>query len=194
MIGLISFFPGCTGRTAPKGGIVQETVEQYIARLAALIEGRDPWAVLAETPNRLRSVVGGASAGELTWTTSPTRWSVAQIVAHLADAEIVGAWRFRSVLAQDGITLQAYDQNVWASAFHYENTDASESVGLFTAVRAGTLRLLRGVDPARLEHAGLHQERGRESVKHLVRMYAGHDLNHLGQIERLLAEARQAAV
>jgi uncharacterized damage-inducible protein DinB len=171
-----------------------ETVEQYIARLSALTEGRDPWAVLAETPDRLRSLVAGASTAELAWTTAPTRWSVAQIAAHLADAELVGAWRFRSVLAQDGIALQAYDQNVWASAFRYEDTEPSESVALFAVVRSATLRLLRRVDPARLEHAGQHQERGRESVRHLVRMYAGHDLNHLGQIERLLNEARRAAV
>ncbi len=171
-----------------------ETAQQYIARITSLVADRDPQAVLAETPNRLRSLVSGATRDELNWTTVPTRWSIAQIVAHLADAEIVGAWRFRSVLAQDGIALQAYDQNTWASAFHYEKTDASESVALFAALRAATLRLLRGVDPARLEHAGLHEERGRESIGHLMRMFAGHDLNHLGQIERLLGEARREPV
>ena len=171
-----------------------ETVEQYIARLTGLVGDRDPGAVMAETPSRLRSLVSGATPAELTWTTAPTRWSITQIAAHLADAEIVGAWRFRSVLAQDGVALQAYDQDAWASAFRYETTDPSASVALFAALRTATVRLLRGVDRARLEHAGLHAERGRESVADLMRMFAGHDLNHLGQIERLLDEARRQAV
>jgi DinB superfamily len=169
-----------------------ETIEQYTARILGLASDRDPWLVLAETPARLRSLVTGATAHELTWTTSPTRWSVGQIVAHLADAEIVGAWRFRSIVATDGVPLQAYDQNVWASTFRYEDADPLASVTLFEALRNSTLRILRAVDPVRLEHAGMHEERGRESVLHLMRLYAGHDVNHLTQIERLLNEARAA--
>jgi hypothetical protein len=168
-----------------------ETVPQYIERITGMVGDQDPSAVLAATPGRLRSLVGGATPRELAWTTSPTRWSIVQIAAHLADAEIVGAWRIRSVLASDGTVLQAYDQNAWASAFRYEDTDATASVALFEALRLATLQVLRRVHPGRLEHAGLHQERGRESVRQIVRMYAGHDLNHLGQIERLLDEARQ---
>jgi hypothetical protein len=167
-----------------------ETVEQYIARISGFVADHDPWTILAETPGRLQSLVNGATAAQLTWTTSPTRWSIAQIVAHLADAEVVGAWRFRSVLGQDGIGVQAYDQNVWASAFHYEKAEPGESVAVFSALRRATLRVLRDVDPERLGHTGMHQERGPESISQIVRMYAGHDLNHLGQIERLLEEAR----
>jgi hypothetical protein len=168
-----------------------ETVQDYIARLTGLVGDRDPATMLAETPGRLRSLVNGATPAELTWTSAPTRWSVTQIVAHLADAEAVGAWRIRSVLAQDGCPLQAYDQNVWASAFRYEATDPAESLTLFETLRLATLRLLKRVDPARLAHAGLHQERGPEPILQIIKMYAGHDLNHLNQIERLLDEARR---
>lgn len=169
-----------------------ETVQEYTARLAGLVGDREPLAVMGETPGRLQALVSGASAEELRWTTAPERWTIAQIAAHMADAEIVGAWRFRAMLAQDGVALQAYDQNAWASAFRYENAPAADSVGLFAALRYATLRVLRQADPARLRHAGMHAERGRESVEHLTRMYAGHDLNHLAQIERLLSEARHA--
>jgi hypothetical protein len=89
------------------------------------------------------------------------------------------------------VPLQAYDQNAWASAFRYELTPVDESVALFGTLRGATVRLLRQVDPARHQHAGMHAERGRESIGDLVRLYAGHDLNHLSQIERLLDEARQ---
>ena len=152
---------------------------------------RDAASVLAETPGRLRTLVGGATPRELEWTSSPTRWSITQIVAHLADAEIVGAWRIRSVLEKNAVTLQAYDQNVWATAFRYEETDPLESVALFEALRNATLQLLSRVDSARLAHAGQHQERGAEPIGHIMRMYAGHDLNHLTQIERLLDDARR---
>ena len=93
-----------------------ETAQQYIARLTGLVGEHDPATILAETPHHLRLLVDGATPAEMSWTPSPTRWSTTQIVAHLADAEVAGAWRIRSVLAQDGCTLQAYDQNRWASA------------------------------------------------------------------------------
>lgn len=170
-----------------------ETVEQYIARITGLVADQDPARVLAETPARLQSLVGSASAAELAWTPAPDRWSITQIVAHLADAEIVGAWRIRTVLAQDGSTLQAYDQNEWAAAFGYAAVDPGDALAVFTALRAFTLALLGRVDAARLAHAGHHQERGREPVRHIMAMYAGHDLNHLAQIARLLEEARRSA-
>jgi hypothetical protein len=167
-----------------------ETPQQYTARIIGQLGERDPWEVLADTPSRLRSLVLAATADERRFTTSADRWSIAQIAAHLADAEVVGAWRFRAMLAQDGVPLQAYDQNAWASAFRYEGVSAEESVALFTALRSSLLRVLKDVDPARRQHAGHHAERGRESVEHLMRLYAGHDLNHLAQIERLMSEAR----
>jgi hypothetical protein len=167
-----------------------ETVQQYTARLAGLVGERDPLEVMAESPGRLKALVSGASAEELRFTTAPERWTIGQIAAHMADAEVVGAWRFRTVLAQDGVDLQAYDQNAWASAFRYETVPAAESVGLFWALRYATLRVLSQVEPARLRHTGMHAERGPESIGRLAHMYAGHDLNHLAQIERLLGEAR----
>jgi hypothetical protein len=168
-----------------------ETAEQYIARITGFVGDRDPWDLLDEAPRRLRSLVEGASPRELAYTPSPSRWSITQIAAHLADSEIVAAWRFRSVLERDGVGLQPFDQTVWASAFRYETAPPAESVALFETLRAATLRVLRTVDPARRGHAGVHAERGRESIDHLIRLYAGHDLNHLGQIERLLEEARR---
>src|SRR5690349_4161793 len=96
-----------------------ETFEEYTARLLSYSAGQDPWVVLSSTGDRLRGLIEGRSREELSRAPGPGRWSVAQILAHLADAEVVAAWRLRSVLAQDAVALQPFDQNVWAEAFRY---------------------------------------------------------------------------
>jgi hypothetical protein len=164
---------------------MEETPLQYRDRLLSLIGTRDPWNVLETMAAELRGAIAGRTLEDLRWTPAPGRWSVSQILAHLSDTETVGAWRFRSVLAQNGVALQPFDQNRWAAAFRYEATDPYESLELFAAVRAGTLRLLRRVDPALMDNHGIHGERGKETVRHLVELYAGHDLNHLAQVQRL---------
>jgi hypothetical protein len=166
--------------------IVDASPQAYTERILSNLQGRDPMAVLSATPGRLRELTAGRSRADLARTPDPSRWSVVQILAHLADAEIVGAWRFRSVLAADGVPLQAYDQNAWAATFRYADADPQDSLQLFEANRLGTLSLLRRVDPALYSRYGMHAERGKETVDHLIRLYAGHDLNHLAQIEGLL--------
>src|SRR5690242_15343887 len=171
---------------------MDETTQQYISRITGYVGDRDPRAILEATPARLRSLITGATPAQLTWTSSPSRWTITQIAAHLADAEIVGAWRFRTVLERHNVPIQAYDQKVWEESFHYEQVPPAESLALFEALRKSTLRLLHTVDPERLQHVGIHAERGEESITRLTEMYAGHDLNHLSQIERLLEESRGA--
>ena len=166
-----------------------ETPQAYTARILSNLAGRDPMQILASTPSRLGELIDGRTLDELARTPDPSRWSVAQILAHLADAEIVGAWRFRSILASDGVPVQAYDQDVWADTFRYADVDPHASLHLFEVNRAATLSLLARVDPALRANHGMHAERGKETIEHLARMYAGHDLNHLAQVERLIAEA-----
>ncbi len=166
--------------------IVDANPQAYAQRILSNLQGRDPWGVLSSTAGRLRELTTGRTREELARKPDPQRWSVVQILAHLADAEIVGAWRFRSILACDGVALQAFDQNAWAPAFRYEDTEPSESIQLFDANRSATLSLLRRVDSALYANYGMHAERGKETIEHLIRLYAGHDLNHLAQIQQLL--------
>jgi methionine--tRNA ligase beta chain len=168
---------------------MKETPLQYRDRLLSLLRSRDPLKVLETTPMVIRRIVAGRTLEQLAWKPEPARWSVTQILAHLSDTETVGAWRFRSVIGQNGVALQPFDQDQWAHAFRYEHADPFESLELFAVTRAGTLRVLRRIDPALMDNHGIHGERGEESVRHLVNLYAGHDLNHLGQIEQLLAQA-----
>ena len=163
-----------------------ETADQYIARILANVEGQDGLTVLGATADRLRTLLDSTPRHNWMAPAAPGSWSAAAILAHLADAEIVAGWRVRSVLASDGVPLQPFDQDVWAEAFKYGEVDPAESLATFAAARASLLSLLARVDPERHHHHGLHAERGRETIAHLIRLYAGHDLNHLKQIEALV--------
>ena len=164
-----------------------ETPQEYSARLLSLVDDKDSLSVLYTTPRKLRELIAGRTIDELSRKPDPSKWSVAQILAHLADAELVGGWRFRSILASDGVALQPFDQNTWADTFRYQDVDPFESCQAFGATRASLLSLLTRVDRRLYANYGMHAERGKESIEHLVRLYAGHDLNHLGQIEGLIA-------
>jgi hypothetical protein len=166
--------------------MLTETPQQYTARLLSYTESQEPLQILSTTAARLRQLIDGRAHDELMRRPAPDRWSPGEIVTHLSDAEIVGAWRFRSVLAWNEVPLQAYDQNAWASAFKYEQADPRASLELFDVLRRSTLALLARVDPALYDNYGMHAERGKESVTHLMRIYAGHDVNHLRQIEAQL--------
>ena len=166
--------------------MITETFEQSTARLLSLSAGADAFDILRSTPAAIAGWIDGRGAAELQRSPGSGRWSVAQIVAHLADSEIVFAYRVRMILAASGTAIQAYDQDAWSRAQHAEASDAQHSLALFTAIRESMVRLLRGLTDEELERYGMHSERGRESVRHLLALYAGHDRNHLAQIERLL--------
>ena len=93
---------------------MQETPQQSTQRLLGHIEGKDPLKVQRETPKKLAGLIRGLSRKQLTRKPAPGKWSISEILAHLADIEIVVAWRLRHILSNNGAPIQAYDQNVWA--------------------------------------------------------------------------------
>jgi tRNA-binding protein len=166
---------------------MHETFEAYSARLLALAEGAEPFDILGTTPARIGVLIAGHMPADLQWTAQPGRWSIAEIVSHLADAEVVFAYRVRMILASPGGPIQAYDQEQWVTSQRAAGSDAYDSLALFAPLRAGNLRLLRSLTADERGRYGVHAERGEESIAKLIRLYAGHDRNHLAQIETLLA-------
>jgi uncharacterized damage-inducible protein DinB len=157
----------------------------YVSAVLELLGDRDPTAVLREMPSALPRAIEGLSSGQLRQPEHPGKWSIGQTLQHLADSEIVWAWRMRLMLAQDRPPLTGYDQDLWAERLHYDQADPSDAVELFVALRRANLRLVERASPADLARTGVHVERGEESLEHLRRLYAGHDLLHLRQIERI---------
>ncbi|MFY9646518.1 MAG: DinB family protein [Terriglobales bacterium] len=167
-----------------------ETVQQYAQRIMATSKGLDPIKVQSSTSKKLARLIKGVPATKLRKRPAPGKWSVAEILAHLADVEIVIAWRMRSILGAPGTPIQAFDQDAWVIAGHYEKRDPRKSIEQHGVVRDANLALLKSLKPDQWKHFGQHAERGQESIEHIVRMVAGHDINHLQQIERILKPAR----
>ena len=165
---------------------MSETAQQYTQRILANAQGQDPLKVQSATTKNLIAWSKASPTAKLRKRPAPDKWSVAEILAHLADVEIVIGWRMRSILGAPGTPVQAYDQNAWVTTGHYDKRDPRKSIELRRVVRDANLALLKSLSPDQWKHYGQHAERGQESIEHIVRMVAGHDVNHIQQIERIL--------
>ena len=168
-----------------------ETPQQYTQRILGHIDNKEPLQVQQSTPKKLSSLIRKLNKKQLTRRPAPPgKWSIAEILAHLADTELAGGWRMRMILSQNGTPVQAFDQDAWANTFNYIQRDSKSSLETFRVLREN-LVLLKSVPKNLWENYGMHQERGKESIAHIVRMFAGHDLNHLQQIEKIVKESRR---
>jgi hypothetical protein len=170
---------------------MQETVQQYMQRTLGYVEGKDALKVQSATAGKLKKFTRGLSKKQLSWQPEAGKWSIGEILAHLADVEIVASWRMRAVLGSNGTPIQAFDQDTWASALNYPKKDAKHSLEVFRVLRENNLAMLKGLRPEQWENYGMHSERGKETVAHLTRMFAGHDTNHLLQVERIVGQLRK---
>lgn len=163
-----------------------ETAQQYIQRILGQLEGQTPLKVQAATAKKIEKLLKGVPASKLRKRPAPEKWSVAEIVTHLADTEIVSGFRMRMILGAPGTPIAAFDQDAWVTAGHYDKRDARKSLEHFRAIREANLALLKTLTPEQWKHHGMHAERGQETIEHIVRMFAGHDINHTKQIERIV--------
>jgi hypothetical protein len=99
-------------------------------------------------------------------------------------------WRMRSILGAPGTPIQAFDQDAWVRTGHYEKRDPRKSLEQHRVLREANLALLKSLSAEQWNDYGQHSERGQESIERIVRMLAGHDLNHIQQIERILTPAK----
>jgi hypothetical protein len=142
---------------------------------------------MRSTPGKLERLVKGVSRKKLSRRPAPDKWSALEILVHLCDDEIAIGWRMRLMITRPGVTITAFDQNDWVRDFKYEKQNVADALALFRSLRKSNLTLLRLVSKQKLKSAhGIHEERGKETLSYFVRLTAGHDLNHLAQIRRIL--------
>ncbi len=169
-----------------------ETPQQYKKRIFVYIGKQSPLKILRGTEKRLarlkrdpRKLIKRRPA--------PGKWSIGEIVAHLADVELVIGYRIRMMLSANRTPIQAIDQDKWAKSGGYGKRDVRRTIEAFGALRKNNLALLQSIPKKKWSNYGLHAERGRESIAHTVRLYAGHDLNHLKQVESILRQFKRGS-
>jgi hypothetical protein len=151
---------------------------------------RDALEVIAATPRQLASLVDALAPESAERPPAPDKWSVREVLCHLADSEIVLAFRLRQTLAEDHHVIQPFDQDLWAR--NYGTYSIDEALAVFTAVRQWNIALIRRVIPQALSRTVTHPERGQMTFQTLIETMAGHSLGHLRQIERIVAQPAQA--
>lgn len=170
---------------ANPAGSVGAAASAYTTSLLELLGDRDPMEVMREMPEKLGKAVADVPRDVIGIPEAPGKWSIREVVQHLADSELVGSGRFRMVLAQDRPPLLAYDQDLWSQRLHYSESNVDEALAEFTSLRRANLRLFERTSDADRARVGIHSERGEETLELLMKLYAAHDLVHLRQIDRI---------
>lgn len=155
---------------------------------APFLGGRPPLEVIDATAGRLRTVLAELGPDRAERTPAPGKWSAREILCHLADCEIVFAFRLRQTLAEGYHVIQPFDQDGWAAM--YGAFDAASALAVFGAVRNWNIRLITSVPAESLNKKLTHPERGEMTFQVVIETMAGHDLNHLAQIDRIAAQNR----
>jgi hypothetical protein len=159
--------------------------KEYVTAVLRLVSDQDPIKVLRETPAQFERQIRDLSGTQIFQREAPGKWSVNEVLQHLSDSELVFGFRLRMVLAHDRPTLTSYDQDLWADRLNYREGDPQQALALFTALRRAHLKLLERTSDTDLQRVGVHVERGEQTLEEMVRLYAGHDLVHVRQIERI---------
>jgi hypothetical protein len=156
---------------------------------AKFLDGQNPVPILAATAERIRALTAGLTTGQINTPPAPRKWSISNIAAHLADCEIVFSFRLRQTLAptldQPHTIIQPFDQDAWA--VRYAAYQFAPAVALFHAARNWNLLYLNTVSHDDRRRRTTHPERGTMTFWTIVETMAGHDINHLQQIERIAA-------
>ena len=160
---------------------------EYLARLRSYTQSKDPLELQRQTPALLGQFLANASNEQLTIRPNPNKWSIGEILAHLAEDEIATAWRYRQIVEHNGTGLAGFDQDLWARLGDYGSRKPEDSLALFRLLRGANLLFLSKLSPEQWECSGIHAERGRITVRDLAVHMAGHDANHIEQIRKILS-------
>jgi hypothetical protein len=162
----------------------------YRERLLGLLGSDDPFEVLAATPGRLDGFLRDLGEAGFGRSVAPGKWTARQILGHLADVEQAIGFRVRQIVTSGpGHVIQPFDQDTWAAP--YPRLDPRDAVRALEGLRAWNLSYYRTLGAADRARAALHPERGEESVEMTLRMNAGHDRNHLAQLEQIVAQEKR---
>jgi hypothetical protein len=172
--------------TNPAGRPPEES-KSYVRALLDLLGAQNPLNVQAQLVPEVTRLLDGLTDDEIRTPEATGKWSIAQVLDHVTDQEIVNGYRLRSVVAEDEPALRGYDQDRWVARLRYGTAPARQVLSELAVLRTRNLRLYESLDDREFERVGLHSERGPESVRRLCELTAAHDLVHRRQITRIRA-------
>lgn len=154
---------------------------------ASQLGSQDPIGVLSTTPAHLQQLLASFGKEGVNRPLAPGKWSPSEIVMHLADCEIAHGFRYRQALAEENPLVQPWDQEKWAK--QYRAYDTEQALRAFAALREWNAALIRSLTAEQMARPAKHPERGDLTLRELVETAAGHDINHLRQLEAALKQA-----
>jgi hypothetical protein len=166
-------------------GSARDAAAAYTANLLALLGDQDPYEVMEGLVPWLRQFLSDITPNVLRRPEAEGKWSILEVLGHLADTELVYGYRTRMILAHDRPSIEGYDQDRWARSLRYNTADPQETLAELDLMRRRNLRLLRSLGPEEMKRDGIHSERGPESVGQVLRLVAAHDLVHRRQMTRI---------
>jgi hypothetical protein len=166
--------------------------EAYRQKMFALLGDRHPMEVMSETASKLADIVSKNSPAVLRSRPFEGKWTPNEIIGHLTDSEWVYGYRLRLILSEENPTILGTQQDAWVARQRHNEREPLEMVDLFRTLRQFNLATWRGTSSSDMERAGLHNERGPESLGVMLRLLAGHDLNHIDQIVRYIRAVERA--
>lgn len=159
-----------------------------------LLGGADPFASQRACAPRIRARIAGLAEEAVRWRPAPGQWSIAEVVAHLVQTELVYGYRYREIVANPGSPIAGYDQERWIDALGEQHEAVDVLLDRLAALKTTNVAFLERTTPDARACWGLHSERGPESLAALIGAIAGHDLLHEHQIDENIRrwEARGA--
>ena len=136
-------------------------------------------------PELLAVVLTGVFGEEEDFVREPGKWSIRQIIAQLADSELVAAYRLRKVLAEDNPPLNVFDQNAWAANLDYARRKPKQSLETFRRLRAENYDLLKDAPEPSFARTGNHSKNGPMTLRQLVETFANHAESHARQLQEI---------
>lgn len=143
-------------------------------------------------PELLAVVLTGVFGEEEDFVPAPGKWSIRQIIAHLADAEMVCAQRMRQIVAEDNPTLIFFDQDAWTKNLDYARRKPKQSLESFRRVRAENYELLKELPETAYARTGNHSVRGPITLRFQLELLAEHAESHARQMQAIRDEYKKA--
>ena len=174
-----------TQRSAARRVRITPEIRAYVRKIDGCRAGREPLPLMRVGPAKVARAIQGLRSAQLRKRPAPGKWSIAEILGHLVDTEVVYGYRYRLALSQPGVPIPGYDQATWALALRHRERNPARLMEQIATLRKINLDLIESMPKRTWERYGMHSERGKETVRRTAELIAGHDLNHLDQIQAI---------